>query len=394
MASIVLDSGSWYLRARVDGHHKAIRIGKKDDRLHSKKDVLSSEEYKQVVEGLNNGHNEAEVRLLQAAKNAGLDSTIVSRLLRDKAEDKLLLSSFVEDIYFPHITKELRARTVAEARSIWNRYKLSEEFAGLTVAAVQPKHIVAVLEKIAPSVATRTLQHIKFFLSAVFAQAMSKGYRESNPVTGTKLPKAAREPRETYAYSLREVLAILALPLPIDVKAALAIAAFAGLRLSELQGLEWEDLSDTTLHVCRSIDRLSKQACATKTQASAQPVPVIPQLGGILERYRTSLPHAVGRMFPHDLDKVGRRIIRPTAAAAKVQWRGWHAFRRGLATTLNDARVPLLTVQAILRHSSPEVTEECYVKRLPAQSLEAMDTLSRAVQECTGLYGKSSVNAA
>ena len=206
--SITLDSGSWYLRVRVDGHHKAIRLGKKDDRLHSRRDVERSPEYHAAVAQLNGGHNDQQVRLLQIAQECGLDTSILERMLKDPQES-MLVTTYVEEVYFPHITKELRARTVAEARSIWNRYKLSEEFAGLTITAVQPKHIVAVLEKIAPSVATRTLQHIKFFLSAAFAQAMGKGYRDSNPVTGTKLPKAARESRETYAYSLREVLAMM-----------------------------------------------------------------------------------------------------------------------------------------------------------------------------------------
>jgi hypothetical protein len=37
---------------------------------------------------------------------------------------------------------------------------------------------------------------------------------------------------------------------------------------------------------------------------------------------------------------------------AGVSWHGWHAFRRGLATTLHRLRVPDKTIQAILRHSN------------------------------------------
>ena len=79
-----------------------------------------------------------------------------------------------------------------------------------------------------------------------------------------------------------------------------------------------------------------------------------------------------------DLDKMALRVIRPILQTAGLKWHGWHAFRRGLAT-LNDLGVPLLTIQAILRHGDPRVTEKAYVKRLPKQSVEAMAKVAAAL---------------
>jgi integrase len=57
-------------------------------------------------------------------------------------------------------------------------------------------------------------------------------------------------------------------------------------------------------------------------------------------------------------------------------WRGWHAFRRGLATNLHELGVDDKTIQAILRHSSVEVTRKCYIKTLPKQTTDAMEQLN------------------
>ena len=45
-----------------------------------------------------------------------------------------------------------------------------------------------------------------------------------------------------------------------------------------------------------------------------------------------------------------------------VQWRGWHAFRRGLASNLNELGVHDLTIQRILRHSNVATTRKSYIK--------------------------------
>lgn len=39
-----------------------------------------------------------------------------------------------------------------------------------------------------------------------------------------------------------------------------------------------------------------------------------------------------------------------------LQWRGWHRFRRGLATNLHAIHVDDKTIQAILRHPNIGLT--------------------------------------
>jgi integrase len=65
--------------------------------------------------------------------------------------------------------------------------------------------------------------------------------------------------------------------------------------------------------------------------------------------------------------------------SALPEWHGFHAFRRGLATNLHDLGVDDLTIQRILRHSDVSVTQRCYVKTLPQQSVSAMKKLEHLI---------------
>lgn len=65
--------------------------------------------------------------------------------------------------------------------------------------------------------------------------------------------------------------------------------------------------------------------------------------------------------------------------ASRPEWHGWHAFRRGLATNLHDLGVDDKTIQAILRHANVSMTQRCYIKTLPKQTIDAMNRLNELV---------------
>ncbi len=60
------------------------------------------------------------------------------------------------------------------------------------------------------------------------------------------------------------------------------------------------------------------------------------------------------------------------------QWYGWHAFRRGLATTFHQAGVDDKTIQAILRHSNVGLTMNVHVKSVTESQVNAMEVLELA----------------
>ncbi len=65
-----------------------------------------------------------------------------------------------------------------------------------------------------------------------------------------------------------------------------------------------------------------------------------------------------------------------------LYWKGWHAFRRGLATTLHQLGTPDREIQAILRHSNIAVTQASYIKSVSENQQNALDMV--AAEMATG----------
>ncbi len=228
----------------------------------------------------------------------------------------------------------------------------------------------------------RQMAHIKAFLSGIFRCAKRQGIINSeNPIRDIVLPRC-RQGGDTYAYSLEEITRMLAI-LPEPAATIVAAAAFTGLRASELRGLLWENYEGGQIQVTQSVWRSHVQE--PKTRASRAPVPVIAQLARRLNVHRENTDSAGGGfVFPNTkgkplcLNGLAHDVIRPAFAQAGLQWHGWHAFRRGLATNLHRLGVPDKTIQVILRHANVSVTQSCYIKTASADALIAMQSLEHA----------------
>ena len=70
------------------------------------------------------------------------------------------------------------------------------------------------------------------------------------------------------------------------------------------------------------------------------------------------------KLTPSSPQNVLRDVIAPALEKAKIEWYGFHAFRRGLATNLRALGVDDLTIKEILRHSDVSVTRASYIKRV------------------------------
>jgi integrase len=227
-----------------------------------------------------------------------------------------------------------------------------------------------------------TFAHIKAFLSGAFRHAKRQGVLNSeNPMRDVVLPKA-KPGGDTYAYSLEEIIQMLHV-LNDAAATIVAAAAFTGVRKGELRGFLWENYHDKQIVISQSFWRGHAQP--PKTKQSRAPVPVIAQLAERLDRHRmlSGNPRS-GLMFPGiagkpvNLDALVVRVIRPALKNAGLSWHGWHAFRRGLATTLHRLGVPDKTNQAILRHANVAVTQACYIKTLSDDVAAAMLSLEYA----------------
>jgi integrase len=81
---------------------------------------------------------------------------------------------------------------------------------------------------------------------------------------------------------------------------------------------------------------------------------------------------------PYDLATLGSKSIKHGLQLHGLEWHGWHALRRGFATTLHAAGVQDKIIQELMRHSSLSVTMSHYVKALPAANVAAVKRLGNS----------------
>lgn len=288
------------------------------------------------------------------------------------------LDNFIKLSYLPHVKEHLRASTSKGYEDIWRVHMNGREESQTRIRDYRTMDVQLLLNAIAEDNdhTITTLQHIKHFLSGVFRYAAVAGVREGNPVRECLLPKKARQAGETQAYTLDEIRKTLPV-LSLLEKAAVACAAFAGLRLAELLGFEWPDYDGDDIRIKQSVWRGHKNP--PKSRASKDYVPVIVPLRSILEAYRQVLGNpADGPVFPVDLEHIGNLKIRPKMEAIGIPWHGWHAFRRATASNLFELGADDMTVKRVLRHSKVQVTREHYIKVRDAKLDAAMQSLSDA----------------
>ena len=128
-----------------------------------------------------------------------------------------------------------------------------------------------------------SLQRIKTAASAVMSHAIRLGFiNGANPVHEAK-PEGTRSDFEGRAYTWADVQWMLE-KLDEPARTVVAVAAFTGLRESELRGLQWADYTGDELFVRRAVWR--KAVGDVKTPESKSRVPVVKPLRKLLDEHR------------------------------------------------------------------------------------------------------------
>lgn len=316
-------------------------------------------------------------------------------------ENVITLGDFVERVYFPRVEQHLRPSTMKGYRDIWANH-LNPRCARVLAKDVHTYHVQQWLDDIShPGVlGKRSLQHIKCALSAIFKLAKQQGYFVGeNPVRDTAIAPNAKAPKQTYAYSLDEIRAILAV-LPEPAATIFATAAFTGLRRGEIRGLRWENYCDGEIGVTQSV--WEGHTTEPKTFQSRGAVPIIRPLAKMLDSHRLRCANpefgpifAAGNGKPLSMNNVLGRAILPALKKAGLDslWHGWHAARRGLGSNLYALGIPEKTIQAILRHANVSTTNTYYIKTAPADALAAMAKLESAILQLGNSWATESDNS-
>jgi integrase len=321
------------------------------------------------------------------------------------------ITQFVEENWLPFIREQDSTSTVTTYTYYWTHLlkprcgsKLLRDYT--TPQAEQMLHEIG---RHHPGMRKATLHKLRSILSGIFKRAIGQGCRPGhNPIREVTPPKGLPS-GETYAYTLEEIRQMLGAMTDEVTRLIIALAGYVGLSKSEIAGLTWEayDVAAGEIKVMSGV--VNGKRGDPKTKARRASVPLIPPVLSMLDLYRLRLGNPTsGIMFPTevgtpvDLKNIFTRRIDPILNACSecgdtkkehaladhefrrredlVEWHGWHAFRRGLGSNLNDLGVLDLTIQKILRHSNVTTTRKSYIHHREHQVTAAMGQLAAGIE--------------
>jgi integrase len=300
------------------------------------------------------------------------------------AESSMSVQDFIDNVYLPHVKKELRPSTYKDYGDIV-RVHLRGRLGDIRLRDFRTVHAQRLLREIT-GVGHVSLLRIKSLLSGVFKHARREGFLDSeNPIRDASAPSRPKKfKRPTYTLADLEDICEAVASKDMKAFAVVSTAAFTGMRQGELRGLRWSDYDGENLHVRRSVWRTIVNE--TKTEASEASVPVLPILQKVLNEHRTRVNgHGEQYIFagerrgtPLNLANLARRVIIPACRAYSdeiqhtIVFKGWHSFRTSLATILLSCGTEAKVIQAILRHSDISTTLNIYTQVPDADSRKAL----------------------
>jgi integrase len=206
----------------------------------------------------------------------------------------------------------------------------------------------------------KTVRNLVATLRMMWTSARAWGYVAHDPFDGLVLPK--RGLVQTFAFSLEEIKRIVD-SANEPYKTFYAILAETGIRGGEICALRVADLDleNAVIYVRQSVWR--GQIQTVKSKKGNRRFPISPQLVEHIRAYLlTWRPNTLGLVFatkngtPWDHSLVRKRKFHPLLRKLGIPQCGFHAFRHGNATLLDQIGAPMAVRQNRLGHADAQTT--------------------------------------
>jgi integrase len=300
--------------------------------------------------------------------------------------------------------------TVAEAAEDWIRYVTLENRERATIASYQQhvdKHILPRMGRMRlASLSTPRIERFRDDLLAgmsrplakkvlgslksILTDAKRRGNVAQNVAADVRVSMSGRKPRLQIGTDIPtkdEVRRMIDAAPEGRARTLILVAAFTGLRASELRGLRWSDVDFRrgVLHVRQRADRFNAIG-APKSSAGDRTVPIGPMVVNTLREWRAKCPRGpLDLVFGNGAAKIEnhsnivQRILMPAQIAAGVvtkdgeaKYTGLHALRHFYASWCINRRadggleLPVKNVSARLGHASIVITLDTYGHLFPS----------------------------
>ena len=239
----------------------------------------------------------------------------------------------------------------------------------------------------------RTVNKCLTLLGGVFRYAMRHEWIEANPAEGTKLRANSRRSHDLVEANILAPPEIQALLGAADARWRIIIltAVLTGLREGELLGLAWGDIDWTKRQIYVRQQYTAGRFSELKTKSSRRRVDMPGELVAELRRWRLACPPGAhdlvfptGAGTPENHGNLLARGLYPALRRAGLRKIRFHDFRHTYASLLIANGEHPKRIQALMGHSSINVTMDVYGHLMPQGGDEVADRLGALVFRPSG----------
>lgn len=247
---------------------------------------------------------------------------------------------------------------------------------------------------------TKTCKHYLTFVSDVFDYAVRMGLVSDNPCRNVHV-KNRHDEKDKQVYSIEEVTQLLKAleKAPLKYQVFFYIAAYTGLRRSEILGLKFSDIDDSgIMRVRRSANYVAHKGTFiddTKTESSKRniqlPQIIMPKFNA-LRKLQISERLSLG-IIPENDDYIfctplydgimnantPYGYLRRFCKAENIRFAGIHSFRHFTASVLISQGMDVATTAKYLGHSSPNTTMSVYIHEFKGAEIKASQVIENTL---------------
>jgi integrase len=312
----------------------------------------------------------------------------------------ILLRDFAR-IYERDVLPTLASTTRERTKGVLKNH-LNPEFGDRMLREITLEGLQGYFAKLQTSaLAAESIDKIRDVLSSVLGRAVDYGRLNTNPCAKIRLKKRKLTKPKPFIrvdqfYALLELIAE-------PYATMVYVAAFTGLRVSELAGLMWRNVHADSITIeqryCRGDWDEPKSEASRATIAvdehvierigGLKAIEVVVRAGRAHRRYRAVKSEAPDALVFQSVktgaamrdNTILSRHIKPMARKLGIGWVNWQVLRRSCATWLDQAQVNVKDAQGLMRHSRASTTQDVYQQVVPEAQRKAVRKLTEFVKQ-------------
>lgn len=198
------------------------------------------------------------------------------------------------------------------------------------------------------------------------------------------LLKTAKLPVRVFSKSEQQVLVRHLLSQNDIYSFGILLTLYTGMRIGEVCALRWEDISDNTIHVSKTMQRLKNDVGVTevmilppKTNSSDRIIPIPSVLEDSIRQRRREMGYILARSNGKFTEpRLLQNKFSECIVECGIEKATFHTLRHTFATRCIEAGVDVKTLSELLGHSDVKTTLNKYVHSSFELKQRSMDKLS------------------